>query len=135
VGRDDALLALAASPEVRAWLAQPGVGVYVVRSDGHIVWASPSMKAATGRAPDELVGRNGWEVFVPREVLEPVAEFRARLDEGDATIWMPLAMPGGGRDWYRVASMARAGGIVCAFHREPDPAQRYLHWEPHIRRL
>lgn len=131
MGRDDALLALATSPEVGAHLAEPGTGVYIVRSDGHIVWASPSMKEATGRGPEELVGRNGWEVFVPREVLEPVAEFRAHLDQRDATIWMPLVMPGGGREWYRIHAMVRAGGIVCAFRREPDPAQRYLHWEPH----
>jgi PAS domain S-box-containing protein len=125
---DDArLLALANGAEVRAHLATPRTGVYIVRADGHIVWASPSMQAVTGRAPLELTGRNGWDVFVPPEDLAAVAEFRARLSEGDGTLWMRLRMPDDGRAWYRVDTMVREGGIVCAFRPEGDPAQQHLH--------
>ena len=130
----DPLLSLADSAEVRAYLSQPNTGVYVVRPDGHIVWASPSMGEVVGRAPEELVGRNGWDVFVPREVLPQVAEFRARLSEADGVLWMPLKMPGDGRRWYRVDTILRRGGIICAFHPEDDPAQAYVHSDLRPRR-
>lgn len=124
---DEALLALAQSVEVRAHLAVPNTAVYIVRPDGQIVWASPSMEAVTGRKPAELVGRNGWDVFVPAEELSHVAHFRALLAESDGTLWMRLKMPDGTRPWFRVDTMLRAGGIVCAFRREADPGQ----WHPH----
>ena len=124
---DDRLVAFKDSPEVKAHLAVRNTGVYIVRADGHIVWASPSMEAVTGRRPQDLVGRNGWDVFVPPEALADVVRFRALLSEGDGTIWMPLVMPGGGREWFRVDTMLREGGIACAFRREGDPAMRHLH--------
>jgi PAS domain S-box-containing protein len=125
--RDERLLALADSSEVKAHLAVRNTGVYIVRPDGHIVWASPSMEAVTGRRPADLVGRNGWDVFVPREDFSHVAHFRALLSDSDGTVWMRLKMPGGTLPWFRVDTMLRAGGIVCAFHREPDPAMWYAH--------
>lgn len=125
--RDEALLALVGSPEVRAHLATSNTGVYIVRSDGYIVWASPTMEAVTGRGPHDLVGRNGWNIFVSPEDLPKVAEFRALLSEGDGTLWTQLLMPGGGREWFRIDTFVRGGGIVCAFHREKDPMMRHAH--------
>ena len=124
---DTDLLRWAGSPWVRAHLSVPGTAVYIVRSDGFIVWASPQMKDVTHRAADELVGRNGWDVFVPPEDLEDVARFRAQLASADGTIWMRLRMPDDGREWYRVACAIRSGGILCAFHREYDPSEQYHH--------
>ena len=124
---DPKVVALAASPEVRRHLAVPRTGVYIVRSDGLILWASPSMKEATGRGPDELVGQNGWDVFVPPEDLTAVARFRAMLAEGDGIIWMRLVMPGGGRSWYRVDVWVRDTHILCAFRAEADPTKHHLH--------
>lgn len=124
---DARLLALADSPEVKAHLATRNTAVYIVRADGHIVWASPSMEAVLARRPSELVGRNGWDVFVPPEDLPQVAEFRAQLSDADGTIWMRIRMPGDDRQWFRVDTMVRAGGIVCAFRPERDPAMRYPH--------
>jgi PAS domain S-box-containing protein len=124
---DEELLALAGSVAVRAHLAIPNTAVYIVRPDGHIVWASPSMEAVTGRKPEDLVGRNGWDVFVPADDLPHVAKFRALLSEADGTVWMRLKMPDGTLPWFWVDTMLRAGGIVCAFRRELDPAQ----WHPH----
>ena len=126
-GGDKALLALAESALVRSHLLVKGTGVYIVRQDGFIVWASPQMKEVTRRGPDELVGRNGWDVFVPPEDLEEVARFRALLSEADGTIWMRLRMPDDGREWYRVDCAIRSGGIVCAFRCEHDPTEQYHH--------
>lgn len=125
--KDDRLLALVPTPEVQAHLAVPHTGVYVIRADGHIVWASPSMKEATGRGPSELLGRNGWGVFVPPEDLQAVVGFRALLSEGDGTVWMRLRMPDESRQWFRVDALVREGGIVCAFRRETDPALQFHH--------
>lgn len=124
---DDRLRALADGREVQSHLATPNTGVYIVREDGHIVWASPSMEAVTGRAPKDLVGRNGWDVFVPPEDLRHVVNFRALLSEADGTIWMRLRMPGEARQWFRVDTMMREGGIVCAFRPEKDPARQHPH--------
>lgn len=128
MGDDAALLALADTPEVKAWLRDPHTGLYIVRADGHIVWASPSMGEVTGRTPQQLVGQNGWDVFVPPENLAEVAHFRALLSDGDGVIWMPLRMSSGGRTWFQVDTILRRGGIVCAFRRETDPAQHHLHY-------
>ena len=124
---DDRLVALAGAPEVKDRLAEAGTAVYIVRADGHIVWASPSMEPVMQRRPQDLVGRNGWDVFVPPEDLPQVAEFRAQLSDEDGAIWMRIVMPGGGRDWFCVDILMWAGGIVCAFRREDDPALRYPH--------
>lgn len=126
-GADGPLLTFAGSSEVRAFLATPRTAVYIVRPDGHIVWASPSMLDVMGRTPQDLVGRNGWDAFVPPEELPHVASFRAALADGDGTLWSPLLMPGGGREWFRVDTLLRAGGIVCAFRREDDLAMRHRH--------
>ena len=124
---DEALLALADSALVKSYLRQPRTGVYIVRGNGFIVWASASMKEVTRRGRDELVGRNGWDVFVPPEDLADVARFRALLSQADGTVWMRLRMPDDGREWYRVDAAIRAGGIVCAFRREHDPSEQYHH--------
>jgi PAS domain S-box-containing protein len=124
---DDRLLALAQSSEVLAHLATRNTGVYILRANGHILWASPSMEQVTGRRPQDIVGRNGWDVFVPPEDLAEVADFRAKLSEGDGTLWMRLRMPGEGREWFRVDTLLREGGIVCAFRRENDPAMQHPH--------
>lgn len=132
---DDAakVAALAGSSEVRRHLGGPKTGVYIVRGDGHIVWASPSMKEVTGRGPPELIGRNGWDVFVPPEDLPTVAQFRALLSDGDGVIWMRLVMPDGGRAWYRVDTWLREGFILCAFKPEADTARQYAHHHIHPR--
>ena len=126
-GDDAALLRLAESPLVKSYLGVPGTSVYIVRADGFIVWASPQMKEVTRRAAQDIVGRNGWEVFVPPEDLEEVARFRAQLSSADGTVWMRLRMPDDGREWYRIECAIREGGIVCAFHREHDPSEQYHH--------
>jgi len=127
-GPDDPLLAFADSPEVKAFLAVPNTGVYIVRPDGHIVWASASMAHVAGWAPAELVGRNGWDVLVPSDELPHVAAFRAALADGDGTLWTPLCTPGNKRDWFRVDTLLRAGGIVCAFRREGKAEMRHPHF-------
>lgn len=126
-GGDEALLELAKSALVRSHLRVPGTAAYIVRADGFIVWASPQMEEVTRRAPGDLVGRNGWDVFVPPEDLEDVARFRAFLSQSDGIIWMRLRMPDDGREWYRVDCAVREGGILCAFHREHDPTEQYPH--------
>jgi PAS domain S-box-containing protein len=113
-----------ASSEVKAFLASPRTGVYVVDAAGNILWASPSMREVVGRAPEELVGRNAWDLIVPKEDLPEVARFRAALSQGDGVIWMRLVMPDGGRSWFQVDTRVRQGLILCAFRREPDAGQR-----------
>lgn len=125
---DEARRALADSPEVKAYLATRNTAVYIVRPDGHIVWASPSMAAVMGHAPEDLVGRNGWDVLVPPEEMPHVAAFRAALADGDGTLWSPLRIPGDKRDWFRIDTMLRGDAIVCAFRRESDPIMRHRHF-------
>lgn len=127
----EAVARLAASPEVAAHLRRPGTGVYIVEQDGRIVWASPSMREATGRPPEDLLGRNGWDVFVPPEDLQEVAHFKALLADSDGLLWMRLRMPGPGerREWYRVDTWVREGLIACAFRREPDPSMHRIHFQ------
>jgi PAS domain S-box-containing protein len=124
----DVVAELAASPEVRHHLAFRGTGVYIVRQDGHIVWASPSMLEVTGRAPSDLIGRNGWEVFVLPEDLPKVTDFKVRLIDQDGTVWLRLRMPTGPPVWYRVDTWVRKDHILCAFKVERDAAE----WHPHF---
>lgn len=124
---DAALHALADTTLVQSHLRVPRTGVYIVRANGFIVWASESMREVTRRGPEDLVGRNGWDVFVPPEDLADVARFRAMLSQADGTVWMRLRMPDDGREWYRVDAAIRAGGIVCAFRREHEPSEQYPH--------
>ncbi len=125
---DDArLLALAASSTARSYLAIRGTGVYVVRPDGHIVWASPSMGDVTGFAPADLVGKNAWGMFVPPEGLPAMAEFRAKLSVADGTVWASLVTAGGKRAWIRADAVMRDGGILVAMRRETDPAEQHAH--------
>ncbi len=125
----DVVERLVASQEVRGSLALPRTGVYIVRQDGHIVWASPSMEQATGRRPEDLVGRNGWDVFVPAEDLEQVARFKASLADADGILWMRIPMPAGPREWFRVDTWVREDHIVCAFRQERDRSEHHIHWE------
>ena len=125
---DDVVTALAASPEVKRHLAALNTGVYIVRQDGHIVWASPSMDPVTGRPPSDLVGRNGWEVFVPGDDLPQVAAFKARLADSDGIVWMRLRMPHGDPRWYRVDAWVRQDHILCAFKVERDPGEWHHHF-------
>jgi len=131
MGERDPALGLVEGPEVRRHLAVPGTGVYVVRPDGHCVWASPSMLQVVGHGPAQLVGHNGWGVLVRPEDLPAVAEFRARLSDADGTVWMRLRTRPD--DWFRVDTYLRPAGIVCAFRSEPDPARHRLHWLMHPR--
>lgn len=124
----DVVEELAASPEVRRHLAFPGTGVYIVRQDGHIVWASPSMEKVTGRAPAALIGRNGWEVFVPPEDVPTVTAFKVRLNDHDGILWMRLRMANGPPVWHRVDTWVRQDHILCAFKLERDQAE----WRHHF---
>ncbi len=128
-----AVAALAESPEVRRHLAVRNTGVYIVRQDGHIVWASPSMLEVTGRDPKDLVGCNGWDVFVAQEDLQAVMRFKVQLTATDGVLWM-CDRKGDGR-WYRIDTWVREGYIFCAFHVERDPAEQHLHFTPVPRRL
>lgn len=130
----EGILAISQSAEVRRFAAAPNTGVYVVRHDGDIVWASASMKQATGRSPEDLLGLNGWDVFVPPEDFAEVARFKAGLSGGDGVVWMRLRTPEGGTAWYRVECGIRSEFIVCAFKPERDPARHHLHWEYRPRR-
>lgn len=120
--------ALAASDQVQHHLRDPRTGVYIVRSNGDIVWASPSMRQATGRGPEDLVGRNGWDVFVLPEELPAVARFRALLSQGDGTIWMRIRTGDGRTPWFRVDTWLRDGHILCAFRQEPDASLHHVHF-------
>ncbi|MEK6974876.1 MAG: PAS domain-containing protein [Candidatus Thermoplasmatota archaeon] len=124
----DVVQELAASPEVRRHLATPNTGVYIMRQDGDIVWASESMQAVTGRSPQDLVDRNAWEVFVPREDLSQVTEFKVRLTDGDGVLWMRVLVPNGSPVWYRATVWVRSNHILCAFKVELDQAE----WRPHF---
>lgn len=125
---DETVAALVSSPEVRRHLMQPGTGVYIVDHDGDILWASPSMQEVTGRSPQWLAGRNGWDVFVPPEDLAQVAGFKAALADGDGVVWMRVCMPDGAREWFRIDAWVREDCILCAFRREGDPAERRFHY-------
>lgn len=120
--------ALTKSPEVTRFLAAPRTAVYIVRDDGHIVWASESMRQVLGRAPGQLIGRNGWDIFVPPEDLQAVARFKAHLSEADGVLWMRVVMPDASRAWYRVDTWVRRGFILCAFKPEADASQHFVHF-------
>ena len=130
---DDVVRALADSLEVRRHLSMPRTGVYIVRHDGHIVWASPSMLEVTGRAPGDLIGGNGWDVFVLPEELARVATFKAHLADADGVIWMRLRMPRGPPAWFRVDTWVRQEHILCAFRPEGDRGLHHVHWESRSR--
>lgn len=119
---------LAASPTVRRHLAQPNTGVYIVRQNGDIVWASESMQAVTGRSASELVGGNGWTVFVRPEDVPEVARFKAALVGSDGTIWLQDRRPETPPRWYRIDTWREADHILCAFHVERQPAEHHLHF-------
>ena len=129
----DVVAELAESAEVRRHLAMPNTGVYIVRQDGDIVWASASMETVTGRAPSDLVGRNGWAVFVPPEDIPQVAGFKVRLNDSDGVVWMRLRMPTGPPVWFRVDAWVRQDHILCAFKAERDAAEWNLHFVPRPR--
>lgn len=124
----DVVAELASSPEVRHHLAAPNTGVYIVRQDGHIVWASPSMEKVTGRAPGDLVGRNGWEVFVPQEDIPAMTGFKVRLVDNDGVVWSRIRMPSGPPAWFRVDTWVRQDHILCAFKPERDPGEWHFHF-------
>ena len=124
---DDRLLALAGSREVQAYLAHPRTAVYVARRDGHILWADPSFKDVFGYDAASLVGRNAWEIFPTKEGLAQAAESSALLNEGDIAVWLHLKLADGSTDWFRVDALNREGGVVLAFRRELDPAERRFH--------
>jgi PAS domain S-box-containing protein len=120
---------LASSPAVRRHLAMPNTGVYIVRHDGHIVWASPSMATVTGRTPEELVGGNGWNIFVRPEDIPEVARFKAALTASDGILWMPDRKPGTeGPRWYRIDTWVESDHILCAFRAERDASEHHLHY-------
>jgi PAS domain-containing protein len=126
--QDDRLRALAGSPEVQAFLGVPKTAVYIARRDGHILWASPSMKAVFGYDPASLVGRNAWEIFPAKEDLEMGAKASALLNEGDLVVWLPLLSADRSKAWYRMDCLNREGGVVLAFRREGDPAEQRFHY-------
>lgn len=119
---------LAESPTVRRHLAQPNTGVYIVRDDGHIVWASPSMQAVTGRPPQDLVGANGWNVFVRPQDVPEVARFKAALANSDGTIWLQDRRPETPTRWYRIDTWVEQGHILCAFRLERQASEQHLHF-------
>ena len=125
---EEALAALIASKEVRAHLAMPKTGVYIVRQDGHILWASPSMSDVTDRTAAELVGGNGWSIFVAPEDVQAVAQFKAHLASSDGMLWMKDRRLGNEPRWYRIDTWVRRDLILCAFRREKQPAEQYLHF-------
>lgn len=121
------------APAVRAALARPGTGVYVVDLDGNIQWASPGMADVTGWAPSHLVGRSAWGILVPPEVLPEVARFKAHLSDSDGCIWMPVVDPQGLRRWCRVDTWVVGRYIACAFQAEPSPSRHRVHFVKHGR--
>lgn len=123
-----------ASAEAQTFVAAPHTGVYLVDGSGNILWASPSMKDVTGWAPEQLVGRNAWDLIVPKEDLAEVARFRAALSQGDGIIWMRLLRPDARTGWFQVDARVRHGFILCGFRRESDPAQQRIHFDVYPRR-
>jgi PAS domain S-box-containing protein len=125
------LLALSDSREIRAYLAQPMTGVYIVRRDGshdgEVVWASPSLRDILGYAPAEVVGRNAWDVFLAPEDVTPAADYSARMSDGDLVGWAPLLCADRSKRWVRFDALNRAGGIVIALRPESDPREQRFH--------
>lgn len=113
---------------MRRHLAQPNTGVCVVQQDGVILWASPSMQQVTGRAPAQLVGANGWALFVRPEDLGEVARFKAGLTHADGVLWLPDRIPATPPRWFRIDAWLESGHILAAFHLERDPAEHRLHF-------
>ena len=126
-----ALLWVADSPEVQAFLREPRTAVYIVRRDaghdGEIVWASASLRYVLGFRPQDVVGRNAWNVFVAPEDIPHTAPYSARMAEGDLTAWAPLLRPDGTRLWVRFDALNRAGGVVIAFRPETDAREHHFH--------
>jgi PAS domain S-box-containing protein len=125
---DQRLRDLVRTPEVQAFLASPKTALYVCRRDGHIVWASPSMRQVFGHDPATLVGRNAWEIFPAKDDLAMGAKASALLNEGDLVVWLPLLMADRTRAWFRLDCLNRAGGVVLAFRREEDPHEQRFHY-------
>ncbi|HUR25634.1 MAG TPA: PAS domain-containing protein [Candidatus Thermoplasmatota archaeon] len=124
---DDRLLALMDSKEAKAHLGVPGTVVFIVRRDGHVLWVSPTVEAVLGHRPADVVGRNGWNLFVAKEDVHALAEFAAQLSEGDLTAWVPILHADKSKAWFRVDALNREGGLVVAYRHEPDPAQHHFH--------
>jgi PAS domain S-box-containing protein len=124
---DDRLLALVGSQEVLAYLQNPRTVVFIVRRDGHILWVSPTVEQVLGRRPADVVGQNGWNVFIAKEDIAALGAFNAQLAEGDISAWIPVVMVDGSKAWFRVDAMNREGGLLVAYRRELDPAQQHLH--------
>jgi PAS domain S-box-containing protein len=127
---DAALVALSRSSEVQAFLSSPGTAVYILRRDGHIVWASPSIQDVLGYRPEDLVGRNGWGALLEPQDVRPAAVYSAQLTEGDLLGWAPLKRGDGRREWYRFDALNREGGMVLAVRRETDPKEHHFHSAP-----
>jgi PAS domain S-box-containing protein len=124
--------ALAASPEVRQFLAQPGWAAFVGTGTGTVLWASPNCGEVLGHRAEDLVGRNAWTILIAPEDIRPAAELRTLMSEGDTQIWARYKTGGGGREWFRVEILGRRGLYVAALKRETDPA---LHkWGGRLRR-
>lgn len=124
---DDRLLALVGSKEAQAYQQQPGTVVFVVRRDGYILWVSPTIEAVLGHRPEQVVGHNGWNLFVAKEDVHALAEFSAQLSEGDLTAWVPIVHADRSKAWFRVDALNREGGLLVAYRRERDPAQQHFH--------
>lgn len=125
------LAAVAASPEVTEYLAEPGTAAYLVRRDpGHdgvIVWASPSLKDILGFRPQDVVGRNAWGVFLAPEDVLDATQYSVRMSEGDLTAWAPLRTAAGPKVWVRFEALNRGGGVVILLRREPDAGKHHFH--------
>lgn len=128
---DDVLRALAKSREVRQLARLPKTAVYIARREGFVLWATPSFAEVTGHRPEDLVGRNAWDIFPAPEDLPAAAETSAALTANDITCWLRLKRADGQKDWFRIDALNREGGVVLTFRREDDEAQRHFHWTPY----
>lgn len=59
--------------------------VFELDADGTVIFVNDAVKQAAGYAPDELRGRNWWDVFFPGELRRQVDRLHEAMRTGDVT--------------------------------------------------
>ena len=115
--------ATASDAEREAWALVADLAcdlVSVHRANGDYLYASPSVTALLGWAPEQLVGRNAYEFFHPEDLERIAADHHAH--EGNANqVRYRIATADGGWRWVETRSRARLEDdvvthIVCSTH-------------------
>ncbi|MEI8239095.1 MAG: PAS domain S-box protein [Actinomycetota bacterium] len=90
--------------------------VYQTSPDGIVQWVSPSVEAALGKKPNDIVGRPMWDLFAPEDI-ERARGYRARVLNGEApeTFELRYLTHDGKRRWMSVRPRPlfdEAGNII-----------------------